>query len=293
MKAVQRGDYQSSIDNFSSAIAHTNGRQDNYWQNLSQVYLFRINEELQRTDLSQEELGQAVTPLISNAINSAKMATEVSPQNVANWTVRGFVYRNLINLISGAEDWAIKSYQKAIELEPANPYIYTELGRVYSAKKEMDKAKEQFQKALALKPDYGPAHFQIAMGYVQEGKTEEAIKKLEEACDIAPFDEGLAFQLGLLYYNNEQLTKAQEKLERTISLNPNYSNARYFLGLVYDKKGKKDLAIEQFEKIFELNPDNEEVKQILTNLRGGKAALEGITPAQPPIEEKPEEQPEK
>jgi len=38
-----------------------------------------------------------------------------------------------------------------------------------------------------------------------------------------------------------------------------------------------------------LNPENEEVKKILANLRTGKEALEGIIPAQPPIEEKPEE----
>ncbi len=72
-------------------------------------------------------------------------------------------------------------------------------------------------------------------------------------------------------------------------MNENYSNARYFLGLIYDKEGKENKAIEQFGKIEELNPDNEEVKKILANLKAGKPALEGITPAQPPIEEKPEE----
>jgi len=72
-------------------------------------------------------------------------------------------------------------------------------------------------------------------------------------------------------------------------LDKNYSNARYFLGLIYDKEENKEKAIEQFTKIAELNPDNEEVKKILTNLREGKSALEGIAVNQAPIEEKPGE----
>ena len=290
---LRAGDNPASINYLLSAISHTGGSQDNYWRDFSQVCLFRINEELQREDVSPEELSQAVNPLVGDAVNSAKQATDVAPANVANWSVRGFVYRNVINLIGGAEEWAINSYQKAAELEPTNPYIYTELGRVYLATEEIDKAREQFQKALDLKPDYAPAHFQMAAILVLEGKTGEAIEKMEIAKTLNPFDIGLAFQLGILYYNDKQFEKARAEFERAIGLNENYSNARYFLGLIYDRQDKKAEAISQFEKIAELNPDNEEVKKILANLRGGRAALEGITPAQPPIEEKPAEKLEK
>ena len=293
LEAVQRGDNRAGINYFSEAISYTAGKQDNYWRDLSQVYLFRINEELPRTDISPEEIGNIITPLISNVVNSATATTDVAPKNVANWAVRGFVYRNLINLIEGTDQWAIRSYEEAAKFEPANPYLYTELGRVYLAKDDLEKAREQFQKAIDLKSDYAPAHFQMAMIYVREGKIEEAIGKLEATKRVAPFDPGLAFQLGLIYYNNEQFDKAWAEFERAIGFDPNYSNARYFLGLIYDREKKKDLAIEQFIRIEELNPENEEVKKILVNLRAGKAALEGITPARPPIEEAPPERLEK
>jgi len=288
IECLRAGDNQASINYLLSAISHTGGSQDNYWRDLSQVYLFRIREELQKEDVAPEELSQAVTPLISNAVNSAKQTTDIAPENVANWAVRGFVYRQMINLIEKAEEWAINSYQKAAELEPTNPYIYTELGQVYLATEKIEQAKSQFQKALDLKPDYAPAHFQVAMVYVREDKMNEAIEKLEETRQVAPQDVGLAFQLGVLYYNDQQLEKAKAEFERAIGLNENYSNARYFLGIIYDKEGQKDLAIEQFKKIAELNPGNEEVKKILTNLETGKAALEGIGAATP-IEEKPPE----
>jgi len=293
LKAVQRGDNQNAINYLLSAISNTDKKQDNYWRDISQIYLFRINEEFLKVNLSQEELLKNITPLISEVVESAKMSTEASPKNVTNWTVRGFVYRNLINLIHGADEWAIKSYEKALELEPTNPYILNEIGQIYLAKNELNKAKEQFQRTLDLKPDYAPAHFQIAMVYVQEGKTKEAIDRLETLKQTVPFDQGLAFQLGLIYYNDNQFDKAEIEFQRAVFLDPNYSNARYFLGLVYDKKGEKQLAIEHFERIAQLNPDNEEVKKILANLKENKPALEGIFPSQPPIEEKPPEKLEK
>lgn len=289
LTAVQVGDNQKAVNYLLSAIFHTGQKQDHYLRDLAQVYLFRIQEELNRTKVTPEEIGQRITSLIANAVNSATTATNLEPNNVANWTVRGLVYQNLINLIGGAQDWAIKSYEEAAKLEPKNPFIFTQIGRVYLAQNNLEKAREQFEKSLALKTDYAPAHFQLAMVYIQENKIKEAINKLEETKLVAPFDIGLAFQLGLLYYNDNQFDKAQVELERAVSFDPNYSNARYFLGLIYDKKGKKDLAIEQFERIAQLNPDNEEVPKILANLKAGKAALEGIVPSQPPVEEKPPE----
>jgi len=97
----------------------------------------------------------------------------------------------------------------------------------------------------------------------------------------------LVFLLGLLYYSTEQINLAKSEFERVVALDENYSNARYFLGLIYDQQESKDKAIEQFEKIEELNPENILIKRILTNLREGLPALEGVQTPQPPIEESP------
>jgi len=223
---------------------------------------------------------------------------------VANWNIRGFVYQNMIGILGGADDWALRSYEKSAELEPNSPYIVTEIGRIYLVRSDLltreereaeraenlRLAQENFEKAISLKSDYAPAHFLMAMIYVREGKIEEAIDKLEMTKGVAPSDTGLAFQLGLIYYNDEQFNKAKAEFERAILLDPNYSNARYFLGLIYDREENKKEAILQFERIEQFNPENQEVKRILANLRAGRLALEGIVPGQPPVEEKPAEQ---
>jgi len=300
------GDLEKSIQQMNKAAA-LNPYNGLYLRNLSQLYLAYLNQTIKDNNIPSAQKTEKARQLVSLSINSANQAARFEPNNVANWSVRGFVYRSMFGILGGAEDWAIKSYKKAAELEPANPYLYTELGLSYlnkadqqknqkkeqEAKENLNLAKEAFEKAVAVKPDYAPANFQIAMIYVREGENKQAISTLEKVQQSAPSDIGVAFQLGLLYYNSDEMDKAQAEFERAVLLDPNYSNARYFLGLIYDKKGDKKAAIEQFEKIEKFNPDNKEVKTILANLREGKPALEGVAPGQPPIQEKAPEQLEK
>ncbi len=297
LKAVAAGDNVKAINILASAIGLTERKQDNLWRDLSQVYIYQINQEAQNTTLSKEELSKRINDLISQVIASAKAATDVSPKSVANWTIRGAVYASLFPTITGVDDWAIQSYETAFKLEPTNPSLPTEIGQLFIARADNTKeeakkieflaaAKEKFQQALELKSDYAPARYQLAMIDIRENKTKDAIVKLEETKTIAPFDVGLSFQLGLVYYSDNQMDKAQVEFERTVSLNQNYSNARYFLGLIYDKAGKKALALEQFEAIAKLNPDNAEVPKIVANLKAGKPALQGVqVESEPPIQE--------
>ena len=294
IKAWGKGESNIALNKLEKA-ASINPKMDLYWRELSQVYLQGVNIESRRTDLPQADINQRVQIFINNSVNSAKTAVDVNPQNVANWSVRGFIYQNLIGIVGGVEDWAVKSYEEALKLEPANPYYPTQAGIVLLRESLLlseeeaglrdelfVKAETKFKKAIDLKSDYAPARFQLAIVYQSQGKIDESIKELEKTKILAPSDVGLAFQLGLIYYQVKDYEKAQAEFERAIGIDPNYANALYFLGLVYDQKGEKSEAIESFRKVLDLNPGNEEVKKILENLREGKRALEGIIEGVPP-----------
>lgn len=296
--------YDKAIQSMEKAIK-INPKMDIYWRDLSQAYLFKLQDLIRTSQsLSAEKTRNEILFLASKSVNAAKTATDLNPKNVANWNVRGYIYQSMIGILGGSDDWAIKSYKKALEIEGNNPFIYTQLGRSYlgkadlakqmkkedKEKKDLEEAMKNFQEALKIKSDYAPALYQIAQVYIREGKTKEGIKKLEEAQAVAPLDVGLAFQLGVLYYSNGEIDKAQGEFEKAVKISPEYSNARYYLGLIYDQKGEKEKAIEQFKEIEKYNPDNKLVKNILQNLKSGKSALEGISNLPGvPIEEKPEE----
>lgn len=240
----QKGNNDAGIKYISQAIK-INPENYLYYRDLSQVYLLKLNEVIAKTDVSQQEK-QSIFNLVTNSIDKS---ISLNPVNVDNWITRGFIYRSVIGIAPEAENLAIKSYQKAIDLNPTNPYIFTQLGLVYLNKQQIDKqeeniklAKQNFEKAISLKSDYNFAYY----------------------------------QLGYLYYISNQYDNAKTQFEKAISIDPAFSNSRYFLGLIYDKQGDKKSAIEQFEIIERFNPENKEVKKILSNLREGKEAFEGL-----------------
>lgn len=309
-----KGDLDNGINKIIRSTV-INPYEDRTYQALSQLFVIKMNRDSQLANITAQERLNLVQVDAINAINSAVRATTLSPKNVANWLVRGQVYRQVIGFINGADDWAESSYQESLKLEPANPFTYTEWGRVLinratllanQGKKDkatqeaivgyLTEALKKFDQAIEVKPDYAPAHFESATIYNQLGKLNEAIAKMEINRQLLPRDAGIAFQLGVLYYRAEKYNQAKGEFIRAIVIDDNYSNARYFLGLIYDREGDKESALDQFDRIAQLNPDNEHIKDVIKNLKAGLPALgseELGPPEQPeeiPIEQIPEEQ---
>jgi tetratricopeptide (TPR) repeat protein len=312
LKEFSQGNFGKAQDGIVNAIRF-NPNQDIYWRDSAQIQLMRLKQEiLPRADITSDQMRQTIAVLIDNAVRFAKQATDLEPKNALNWLVRGSIYQDLIGIAGDAENVALNlGYDKARELDPTNPYIITQIGRVYLQKaifaqqqrqpesvvsENITKAEEYFKKAIELKGDFAPAHFQLAVVAQMRGDVSGTIAKLQETKRYVTTMQdliGLSFQLGVLYYQQEDYEQAKRELEFAVSQNQNYSNAHYFLGLIYDKEGRKEDAIRQFELIEALNPDNQEVKKILANLRGNQPALAGIVQEQPPktpVEEgKPQE----
>ncbi len=300
VSAISAGQLDNGLNNLEKAV-NLNPKADIYLIQLSQAYLLKLSSVFNDQSLSDEDKTQIAQMLINNSINAAKMATDVNPNNASDWSARGYVYQSLIGIVPEAEDWALKSYDSAIVLDPINPYHLTEQAKVYMQKalivdkndankknEDLDNAKKQLDNAIELKSDYAPARFQIAMVYQAQGKIDQEIQALEEAKKASPNDVGLLFQIGLVYYQEGNFSKAKTNLEAAVNLSPNYANALYFLGLTHYKLGQNDNAISSFQKVLDSNPGSEEIKIILDNLKSGKNPLAGISqddPLQVPVEE--------
>ena len=298
-KSLNSTEIDSSI-NYLTKATRLNPLIDNYWRTLSHLYLNQANLILQDPKIPLEEKRSKVNLAIARGADAVNRAINIEPMNVANWNVRGFFYQNLIG-IEGAENLALESYRRAIQLEPSSPFSFAEIGRVYillaqnfaqrdeqKKNENLNLAIEMLNKALQLKSDYPVANYLLAVALDQQGKLEDAIDKLEKAKISAPQDFGVRFQLGMLYWRKKDLEKAQIQFEEALKINSEYSNAMYMLGLVLDKKGEKEKAKEQFQKVLKLNPENQEVKKILENLEKGLPALEGLESKETPSQFPPE-----
>jgi len=301
-----KGDLDNGINRVIKSTI-TNPYEDRTYRVLAQLFLIKLNRDANLEGLEQQEQLNLIQTDSINAINSAVKATSLSPKDISNWLVRGDTYNQLVGLVDGAVDWAEASYNEAIKIESLNPYIFTELGKINIKRaniaisekntelfdKSLELALENFNKAIEIKPDYAPAHFQSALVYDARGELEEAIRGMEINRQLAPNDTGVSFQLAVLYYKFERYDLAKAEFIRAIVLDPDFSNARYFLGVLYDRDGNTEDAFDQFERILKLNPDNEQIKQIISNLKDGKPALEVGPPKEPaetPIQDSPKDE---
>jgi tetratricopeptide (TPR) repeat protein len=233
---------------------------------LSRTYLYEALRELQKP--LEERDSRMIENRVAKAIAQAQKATELQPNSVVNRENLGVIYREIMGVAQGAADWGVKSFEAAIVLEPTNPVLYTELGKLYVALGDNQKAKEYFRQAIEKKSDYSEALIQEALILEKEDVLEEAIAKLEGLLRENPFNIEVMFQLGRLYFNSNLVDEAIEQFRRVTILVPDHSNAHYSLGVAYTTKGEKQKAIKEFEKVLQLNPGNQDVIQKLESLKG-------------------------
>lgn len=129
----------------------------------------------------QEEDRKLITTLIQQSIQQAKVASTLAPENVSAWENLGLTYTSLIGVATGAESWAIASYERAIQLEPANPMLRVTLGGLHLRQKNYDEAITLFSGAVGLKPDYANGYYNLANAYRLKGDKEHAIQAYEAA----------------------------------------------------------------------------------------------------------------
>lgn len=241
-----------------------NPYQAEYKMFLARSYLSRALLVLQKPESERDQDG--VSQDVQLAIAYGGEATQVSPHRVATWETLGAVYRG-VSFAPGAAEWAVRSFETAIALEPTNPVLHTELGKLYATNEQNDKARDQFEQAAVLKSDYVEAQRQLALVYEKEKDVDTALAKMKSIVLQYPLDTESLFQLGRLQYNNGQVEEAIVQFQRILQLNPTHSNARFSLAVALEKQGKIKEAVQEFEKVLELNPENEAVVQKLQGLK--------------------------
>ena len=123
----------TAVQKLNIAADATNRLQDNYLTGLAQAYWAQAEQEIeQKKDQEAQVALQAAAPYLQEAVKNAVQSTEIAnPSNSFNWAFRAQIYRKLIGIDEGFDDWALDMYEKAIKLETSNPTLYNEVGQVY------------------------------------------------------------------------------------------------------------------------------------------------------------------
>jgi O-antigen ligase len=118
----------SKIYEYQSKAINLNPRRDTYHIAYAQTNLALANALASKENLTNEDR-TTIQTLIAQSIRSSRVATEVlNPLNVVNWQTRALIYRSILGVADNASEWAIASYNTAIQLDPANPALRLDIG---------------------------------------------------------------------------------------------------------------------------------------------------------------------
>lgn len=198
--SVRRNKTKEAYHHLQKAVRF-NPYNESYRIRLAQFF-FLIADENAKKD--QKKLSKNDTHMIAQSIEfgliHAKAVVRLNPDKAFNWENLGDMYSLIVGSVSGADAWAIASYQRAIQLDPISPRLRLKTGGIYYKVRSYEEAQKYFQQALELKPDWSNAHYNLAHLLFQEKKYQEALAELEKA-------------RSLLYQNSTEYQKITEELE--------------------------------------------------------------------------------
>jgi tetratricopeptide (TPR) repeat protein len=160
--------------------------------------------------------------------------------------------------------------KQAMQYDPDNPELYTNLAYAYNRAERYNEAVEACLKAIDLLGQTGSAYRQglqvrdevLAHAYKNLGNAYNGLKKyndaaeaLKRAIQIEPTNAAAHFNLGLALYNGGRYSEAIEAYKEVTRLRPELAAAHYNLGLTYVAVNDKDAARREYNLLKPLNAD--------------------------------------
>jgi tetratricopeptide (TPR) repeat protein len=235
-----------------------------YATSLAHLYLNRGLAEIESLKKGQGNLQNMQTDFESS-LKSGLLAVNDAPDSVVPYETLGGIYRDLGKYLSNANQLAILNFTKAASLEPTNPVLLTEIGKIYSSSNQIDQASAVLQRAVALKDDYYDAKFNLAKVDNEQGKFGEALAMLDDLENKYDPTQ-VYYEEGRVFYNQQNYGQSIDRFHQALTISPNYANALYSLGLAFTATGDNQQALYYFKKVSQLDPQNAEVKKKIEEL---------------------------
>ncbi len=252
----------------------------------SLLYLGREYQRLARIPEAQQVFQQAVTVGATGSVASAgpiQFSSAVTAPSIAQ------AYIGLGSLAkSQADSAAVQYYQKAVQIAPADPNGYINLGLAYLAQGRRDDAQAQFQMAARVNPVSAQAYVALgdlyqsqadqvaaqqayvkaigvspasAIGYITlgrsldtQGQKDQATAQLNIAGNAAPASAPVYVALGDINRSQANWPAAEQAYLKAMDKTPRDANIYIGLGDVYEAQTQWDQAIAQFQKAATLDP---------------------------------------
>jgi len=217
-----------------------------------------VEKGVQLSDNKEFEKG------FKNFENAMKVHELIKSPEFKNRVPIRFNYKNelikkaRIDIMENKYEEAIKSCEKALELDNSFIDAYYHIGIANIRKKEYDLARISLRKVIDLKPDHSGSWNLVGFTHEKKKEFDAALAAYEQAIKYKPDFAEAYYNKGNVLKNKLQHEEAIKSYSKAIEFDPNLSLAWLFLASEFFGKKDYDKAIHHLEKAIEIDSSLEE-----------------------------------
>lgn len=148
-------------------------------------------------------------------------------------------------------------YEKYLAQRPNDATAHFDLGYVYTAQRENDKAISEYRKAIAADPKMIQAQLNLGISLLPDDP-KAAIEPLQKAIELNYAFERAHYVLGVAEEHSGNAASAEKEYNVAVKLDPNDADAQAALGRTYFAEGKAADAEAAFREFLRLKPGSQE-----------------------------------
>lgn len=167
-------------------------------------------------------------------------------------------------------DKAIETYKDLLDSNPQLPQAWYNLGLVYMKTDKFKQAEESFLTATKHDEKYAQAWFNLGVLYTKSDQNLNAIKAYRKALKVRPGYLKAQLNLAVRYAKQNQYDKAVDLYRAVLDKDPNYASAWLNIGIAYVNQNKLDLAEQALSKARELEPESVQARRYLAEVQMNK-----------------------
>ena len=156
-------------------------------------------------------------------------------------------------------------YQKILKKLPNHINTQSNLGGLYCAIGQQDKAVSLLQNVLKIEPNNINANSNLGIAFTQLMEYQKAIECHKKIHQIEPMNADAHNNLGINYKHIGESDLAKSHFHKAVEINPNHANAYNNLGTLLGNLGEYEKAVEALQKALKIDSNFFKAQANLSN----------------------------
>ena len=157
---------------------------------------------------------------------------------------------------------ALEDLQKAVDLNPNLPDLYTYYGQALLVTGDQAGARKAFERELQIDPNNFDSNLRMGVLLRQDEQNDKALQYLQHSLQIRPGDFGVRYQIATIEIAKGEIEKAQRDLESLVKDAPQFLEAHVSLATVYFRQKRKADGERERALVAKLNTERQAANEI-------------------------------